>query len=522
MRKYTVLWYNKLSFQRRIYYGYCHLSSRYRQHRFADLPDRQKSSASGDPTDDTKLRHFIEQQNESIRRENRETQSELRREINTTLNENIRSLSDQLQNIQIKLAREQLRQTNTLFESQKEQLTTIGTSQKEILSATSKALSRTMTDMDKKMQDQLGAIGSSQKEILSATGQALSRTLTDMDKKIQDQLKQLETRFATLESNIEMKLQGIRTTVENQLKDIREDNTKQLEQIRGTVDEKLQKTLESKMNESFRLVSERLEQVYKGLGEMQTVAQGVGDLKKVLSNVKTRGILGEIQLGAILKEILTPDQYEENIATVPRSKNRVEFAVKLPGAEDGKYVYLPIDSKFNGDRFAHLQDAYESGDSALIAAAKKELYEAIRKCAKDISEKYLSPPDTTQFAVMFLPFEGLYAEVVNTAGLVEDLQRTYKVNIAGPSTMAAMLNSLKMGFQTLAIQKRSSEVWAILGAVKTEFETFEKALNDTQHRLRQTEESLEKLVGVRTRQMNRKLSSIDKLDPQTSAHLLTE
>ena len=482
----------------------------------------KKSSASGELPDDTKLKHFIEQQNESIRRENRETQSELRREINTTLNENIRSLSDQLQNIQIKLAREQLRQTNTLFESQKEQLTTIGTSQKEILSATSKALSCTMTDMDKKMQDQLGAIGSSQKEILSATGQALSRTMTDMDKKIQDQLKQLETRFATLESNIEMKLQGIRTTVENQLKDIREDNTKQLEQIRGTVDEKLQKTLESKMNESFRLVSERLEQVYKGLGEMQTVAQGVGDLKKVLSNVKTRGILGEIQLGAILKEILTPDQYEENIATVPRSKNRVEFAVKLPGAEDGKYVYLPIDSKFNGDRFAHLQDAYESGDSALIAAAKKELYEAIRKCAKDISEKYLSPPDTTQFAVMFLPFEGLYAEVVNTAGLVEDLQRTYKVNIAGPSTMAAMLNSLKMGFQTLAIQKRSSEVWAILGAVKTEFETFEKALNDTQHRLRQTEESLEKLVGVRTRQMNRKLSSIDKLDPQTSAHLLTE
>ncbi len=482
----------------------------------------KKSSASGEPPDDTKLKHFIEQQNESIRRENRETQSELRREINTTLNENIRSLSDQLQNIQIKLAREQLRQTNTLFESRKEQLTTIGTSQKEILSAASKALSRTLTDMDKKMQDQLGAIGSSQKEILSATGQALSRTMTDMDKKIQDQLKQLETRFATLESNIEMKLQGIRTTVENQLKDIREDNTKQLEQIRGTVDEKLQKTLESKMNESFRLVSERLEQVYKGLGEMQTVAQGVGDLKKVLSNVKTRGILGEIQLGAILKEILTPDQYEENIATVPRSKNRVEFAVKLPGAEDGKYVYLPIDSKFNGDRFAHLQDAYESGDSALIAAAKKELYEAIRKCAKDISEKYLSPPDTTQFAVMFLPFEGLYAEVVNTAGLVEDLQRTYKVNIAGPSTMAAMLNSLKMGFQTLAIQKRSSEVWAILGAVKTEFETFEKALNDTQHRLRQTEESLEKLVGVRTRQMNRKLSSIDKLDPQTSAHLLTE
>ena len=359
----------------------------------------------------------------------------------------------------------------------------------------------------------------------------LEKVRRTVDEKLQDNLDsmnitifrnltQLEKRFESLEKNTENKLENVRTSVESQLKNIREDNNKQLEQIRGTVDEKLQTTLENKMNESFKLVSERLEQVYKGLGEMQTVAQGVGDLKKVLSNVKTRGILGEIQLGAILKEILTPEQYEENIATVPKSSNRVEFAVKLPGADEGKYVYLPIDSKFNGDKFAYLQEAYETGDKNSVAEAKKELIDAVKKCAKDISEKYISPPYTTQFAIMFLPFEGLYAEIVNTKGLVEELQRTYKINVAGPSTMAAMLNSLKMGFQTLAIQKRSSEVWEVLGAVKTEFETFEKALTETQERLRKADDSLEKLVGVRTRQMNKKLSRIDKLDIEKTYKIL--
>ena len=348
----------------------------------------------------------------------------------------------------------------------------------------------------------------------------LQINLESMNKTISGNLSQLEKRFETLETSTENKLENVRTSVEGQLKNIRDDNHKQLEQIRGTVDEKLQTTLENKMNESFRLVSERLEQVYKGLGEMQSVAEGVGDLKKVLSNVKTRGILGEIQLGAILKEILTPDQYEENIATVPKSANRVEFAVKLPGWDEGQYVYLPIDSKFNGDKFAYLQDAYETGDKNLIVSAKKDLIDAVKKCAKDISTKYISVPYTTQFAVMFLPFEGLYAEIVNTKGLVEELQRDYKINVAGPSTMAAMLNSLKMGFQTLAIQKRSGEVWEVLGAVKTEFETFEKALTETQERLRKADDSLEKLVGVRTRQMNKKLSRIDRLDIEKTYKIL--
>ena len=286
-----------------------------------------------------------------------------------------------------------------------------------------------------------------------------------------------------------------------------------------TVDEKLQKTLEDKMNQSFKLVSERLEEVYKGLGEMQNLATGVGDLKKVLSNVKTRGILGEIQLGAILQEILTPEQYDTEVPTIPGSTNRVEFAVKLPGGTDGEHVYLPIDSKFPGDTYAALQDAYESGSAEAVKAAYKNLEVIIKKCAKDIKEKYIAPPYTTNFAVMFLPFEGLYAEVVNH-GLVEILQNEYKINIAGPSTMAAMLNSLQMGFKTLAIQKRSSEVWQVLGAVKTEFATFEKVLNSAKDRIRKVDEDLDKLVGVRTRQINRKLRDVESLDNDMSIKLI--
>ena len=243
---------------------------------------------------------------------------------------------------------------------------------------------------------------------------------------------------------------------------------------------------------------------------MQTIASGVGDLKKVLSNVKNRGIIGEIQLGAILEEILSPEQYDREVATVPRSSNHVEFAVKLPGNGDGSFVYLPIDSKFPGDTFAALQDAYDSGSPEAVADAKKQLAAVIKKCAKDIRDKYVSPPYTTNFGIMFLPFEGLYAEVVNS-GLLETLRRDYNVTVTGPSTMAAMLNSLQMGFQTLAIQKKSSQVWEILGSVKTEFQTFAKVLEETQKHIKKVDDDLEKLVGVRTRQINRKLSSIEAI-----------
>ena len=334
-----------------------------------------------------------------------------------------------------------------------------------------------------------------------------------------EKMTHLEERFKTFSLENEQKLENIRVSMERGLDDIREDNNKQLAEMRATVDEKLQKTLEDKMNQSFALVSQRLEQVYKGLGEMQNLAVGVGDLKKVLSNVKTRGIVGEIQLGNILEDILTPDQYDTNVATKHGSRDVVEFAVKLPARDDG-YIYLPIDSKFPGDSYAALRDAYESGSKEAVDAAAKALINTIRREAKDIRNKYIDPPNTTEFAVMFLPFEGLYSEVVNR-GMVELLQRDYKVNIAGPSTMAALLNSIQMGFKTLAVQKRSAEVWSLLGSVKKEFETFNNVLVATQTKLDQANKELDKLVGVRSRQISRKLSAVESNDTPVSAYFST-
>lgn len=321
-----------------------------------------------------------------------------------------------------------------------------------------------------------------------------------------EKMAQLEERIKTFSLENEQKLENIRQSMEKRLQYLQSDNNRQLEEMRKTVDEKLQKTLEEKMNKSFSLVNERLEQVYKGLGEMQNLAVGVGDLKKVLSNVKTRGILGEIQLGSILSEILSPEQYDKNIATKKGSKNVVEFAIKLPAEDDG-FIYLPVDSKFPGDTYAALRDAVDEGDREKIDAAAKLLITTIKSEAKDIHDKYIDPPNTTEFAIMFLPFEGLYSEVVNR-GLVEILQRDYKVNIAGPSTMAALLNSLQMGFKTLAVQKRSAEVWEVLGSVKQEFDKFNDVLVLTQQRLDQANKELDKLVGVRTRQIQRKLKNV--------------
>lgn len=352
----------------------------------------------------------------------------------------------------------------------------------------------------------------------SEISQSLSEKQNTLNTAMANQFSVLENRLKTFESGNEQKLENMRQTIEKQLTSIQQDNNRRLDEMRQTVDEKLQKTLEDKMTQSFQLVNDRLEQVYKGLGEMQTLAVGVGDLKKVLSNVKARGIVGEIQLGAILEEILSPEQYATNVATVPGSKNVVEFAIKLPGEED-QPVWLPIDSKFPADAYANLQDAYDSGSQEAVTQAVNVLSQRIRSFAKDIHDKYIEPPYTTDFAILFLPFEGLYAEVVNR-GLVETLQRDYRINIAGPSTMAALLNSLQMGFRTLAIQKRSSEVWTVLGAVKTEFDKFHDVLTMTQQRLDQANKELDKLVGTRTRMIQRKLKAVDKLDPAQSAQLL--
>lgn len=308
----------------------------------------------------------------------------------------------------------------------------------------------------------------------------------------------------------EQKLENIRQTMETRIAQMQQGNERKLDEMRHVVDEKLQKTLNDRLQQSFSIVNERLEQVYKGLGEMQTLAAGVGDLKKVLSNVKTRGILGEIQLGAILEEILAPEQYVANIATVKGSAERVEYAVKLPGDGAGESVWLPIDAKFPADAYANLLDAYDSGDVVAIESANKVLENRIRSFAKDIRDKYIHVPETTDFGIMFLPVEGLYAEVVRR-GLVTKLQTDYKVNIAGPTTMAALLNSLQMGFRTLAIQKRSSEVWKVLGDVKSEFGKFEDVLVKTKQHLELASRDIEDLVGVRTRQIRRKLDGVTSL-----------
>ncbi len=345
---------------------------------------------------------------------------------------------------------------------------------------------------------------------------------------LENQLKEtlmeaLKTNDRHIVSTLEMyseKLGEIKNTLETRVKALEDSNSKKLDEMRAVVDEKLQSTLEERISRSFKEVSERLEQVYKGLGEMQNLATGVGDLKKVLSNVKTRGILGEIQLGSILEEILAPEQYEQNVVTVEGSKNPVEFAVKLPG-NDGNRVYLPIDAKFPADAYVSLTDAYEMGNPDEIKSAKDVLIRRIKSFADDIHKKYVSPPNTTDFAIMFLPTESLYAEVVRL-GMVEDLQREYNVTIAGPTTMAALLNSLQMGFKTLAIQKRSGEVWTTLSAVKTEFGKFEDVLRTTQKKLDQATHDLETLVGTRTRMINRRLRDVAELPDDSEVDYLID
>ena len=307
----------------------------------------------------------------------------------------------------------------------------------------------------------------------------------------------------------EQRLEYLRNTMENRLIAIQGDNNRQLERMRQVVDEKLQTSLDEKLTRSFDSVRQSLQEVYKGIGEMQNLAAGVGDLKKVLSNVKSRGILGEIQLGSILEQILAPSQYEKNVATVPGSSERVEFAVKMPGdGESG--VLLPIDAKFPGDSYSHLLEAYESADPERIAARRRILVSQLKKEAKDIQTKYVQSPYTTEFAVMFLPFEGLYAEAVNM-GVMEELQRSCHVMIAGPSTMSALLNSLQMGFKTLAIQQNAGEVWRVLGSVRSEFDKFADVLDSTQKQLDQANKNLDKLVGTRTRAIQRTLKDVQRL-----------
>ena len=390
-------------------------------------------------------------------------------------------------------------------------------------------LARQADEFDKKLRASQSALADQNyaairgvKDAVDGMGAQLTGSQTAQQKnqesRFQTLEKTLESRLRTMELSNAQRLEEMRRTLTEGMDAVRAENAKKLDEIRSTVDEQLQDTLQKRVSESFKTVSDQLEQVYKGLGEMQSLAADVGGLKQVLSGVKTRGILGEIQLGAILEEILAPEQYDTNVATIPGSTQRVEFAVKLPGA-DGQNIWLPIDSKFPGDTYAHLQEAQASGDAQAVEAARRALEQVVRAEAKDIRTKYVEPPYTTNFGILFLPFEGLYAEVVNQ-GMVETLQRDYQVNVAGPSTMAALLNSLQMGFKTLAIQKRSNEVWQVLGAVKTEFEKFDKGLAKLQERLRQSDRELDDLIGTRTRAINRKLRAVQSLDEVSAAALL--
>ena len=382
-------------------------------------------------------------------------------------------------------------------------------------------LSEKQSEFDKKVIETFHNIQAQQEKINSMYLEQLKNFEKNSVEKqtllkdtLSQNLKQFEERFKTFSVETEQKLENIRNVVGEKLQIIRDDNNKKLDEMKDVVDRKLSETLNKRMTESFKLVNDRLQEVYKGLGEMQNLAKGVGDLKKVLSNVKSRGVLGEIQLGAILEEILSPEQYEKNVATKKGSQNVVEYAVKLP-VNDEECVYLPIDSKFPGDTYANLRDAYESGNADAVQRSAKALIDTLKKEARDIRDKYIDVPNTTDFAIMFLPFEGLYSEVVNR-GLIETLQRDFKVNVAGPSTMAALLNSLQMGFRTFAIQKRSHVVWNVLGAVKTEFDKFSDVLVKALDRLNQASGELDKLVGVRTRQIQRKLKDVTKLgDLQT-------
>ena len=344
---------------------------------------------------------------------------------------------------------------------------------------------------------QIGQLGSLQGERLEAFARELNRFSLGLDERFE----------------------RLKLTVEGRLTAIQADNASKLDEMRRTVDEKLHATLEQRLGESFKLVSDRLEQVHRGLGEMQSLAAGVGDLKRVLSNVKTRGTWGEVQLSALLEQLLTTEQFSANVATRPGSNERVDFAIRLPGKGDGAAVWLPIDAKFPVEDYQRLMDAQERGDPVLVEEAGRAIELRLKNEARSIRDKYVAPPHTTDFALLYLPTEGLYAEALRRPGLADTLQREWRVSLAGPTTLAALLNSLQMGFRTLAIEQRSAEVWAVLGAVKTEFGKFGEALAHTRKKLDEASNSISK-AETRTRQLSRKLREVEALPASESEQLI--
>jgi DNA recombination protein RmuC len=463
--------------------------------------------------------------------------AESRKELRDVSTENRREYQETFKDLQDTLLKRiaennsgqtlQLQEFKTAFNDLSEKLMTNSSDFKQSVlqsfQVTSDALNKRQDEFRDKTLERLNAFEATLKADAKSNRDELNASLKSFEEKFSDGIKdfneQLRNKFFDLNKQqadaaqqAKASIMEIRQTIENQLKAIREDNTQQLTEMRKTVDEKLHDTLEKRLGESFKQVSDRLEQVHKGLGEMQTLAVGVGDLKKVLSNVKTRGILGEYQLGNILEQILSPEQYAINVATKQGSRDSVEFAVKLPGKSDEKVVWLPIDSKFPLESYQALLNALEAGSVSNIDAAEKLLLKAIESFAKDISSKYIDPPNTTDFAIMFLPVESLYAEVLRHPEMFERLQRNYRITITGPTTLSALLNSLNMGFRTLAVQKRSSEVWKVLAEVKTEFIKYSEQLATVHKHLNTATNSLETLQTTRTNAMARKLKSVDSIE----------
>ncbi len=460
-------------------------------------------------------------------------QTEIRLETEKKLDKNSSDLNKSFENLNQKLSTNlsefgTLQQNNSeLYLKKYEETKTSIENKMELIRKTTE---ETLSGFSGNLKVLTADILKAQTEIRLETEKKLDKNSSDLNKSFENLNQKLSTNlseFGTLQQNnselylkkyeeiktsLENKMELIRKTVDEKLHTIQVENSKKLDEMRITVDQKLQEALDKKLSESFNNVSKHLQDVYKGLGEMKTLANDVGGLKKVLSNVKTRGIIGEIQLGNILESILSPEQYQANVAIKTNTQERVEYAIKLPGKDSqNSSVFLPIDSKFPDAAYQDLLLAYDEANPDKIASSRKRIEQAIKSAAKDIKDKYISPPDTTDFAILFLPFEGLYAEVLQNTNLVHQLQNDYHINITGPTTLGAFINSLQMGFKTLAIEKRSSEVWKLLGTVKFEFTKFGDVLVKAQHKLRGASDEIDKLVGTRTRKIQSALKNVELL-----------
>ncbi|MBL7903559.1 MAG: DNA recombination protein RmuC [Bacteroidales bacterium] len=472
---------------------------------------------------------------------NREENAALTRDNRTELNNTLTNFKSEITENLSLITQQNQKALETIVRTLDEKINSLITRVDENNKTNRETLVNSLKDFTLEQRGKFDELKSEQKELTAKTVENLEKITAKVEEKLAAINLQAQTESKTTRESIEKVIREFQTAFDKNVASFNdlqrekftqleekqgklvESTEKKLEEMRLTVDEKLQKTLNERLGQSFELVGKQLESVQKGLGEMQTLAQDVGGLKRVLSNVKMRGGFGEVQLSMLLEQVLAPEQYEANVRTKKSSSDLVEFAIKLPGKDDAQgTVWLPVDAKFPRDAYEQLQNAYDTGEPALIETAQKILESTIRKMARDISEKYIDPPFTTDFAVMFLPFEGIYAEVVRKASLLEELQRTHKVVVTGPTTLAAILNSLQMGFRTLAIQKRSSEVWKILGAVKKEFENFGGMLEKAQKNIRVASDQIDEVMGKRTRAIQRRLKSVEILGDTDTSLLIPE